>query len=561
MYFKFKCSHCGNDLKIAEEKAGLKARCPYCDGTVVVPAPPWMEAGEGEGAAAQEASAQEASADRQAPSSPAPADAKPPPKRPREKRPSRERAGKRRQEPARSSDQPAPLASGTDVPALQSIALGVAMAAGFYVLVLPFGGTHFGALFLRRGWVPFVEVILMGWAVGILVLKWRKLRHQRAAMLLDVLPSGLGEEIAEGNVDRFIDHVKRIPPHLRDSIMVNRIRRALEHFRVRRSNPEVASMLAAQSEIDASAVHSSYTMIRVLIWSIPILGFIGTVLGISDAVAGFSESLDQAQDIEVLKASLNDVTAGLAVAFDTTLVALCMSVLASFPAHSIQKSEEDLLNWVDEYCGENLLKRLNDAGAVSAVASHTQALVQSLGAAVADEQKGIVRELRAAAQSMTRVQGEQVKHFHTVARAIDEQAHALEHRAVGHQAKVEESLTRMTEGVEQAMAAMAERLTHTADSQSEHIDANASAHRGAIEAALRDLVAAVREAMEQVVERNAAIQRDSTQTIHAHVAALEEGIATLNGLLRELGGKQVVVRRPPPWWWPFGRKSQDSADG
>ncbi len=55
MYFKFKCSNCGNDLMIAEEKAGLKARCPYCNGTVVVPAPPWAR-----GDATQEAAETEA---------------------------------------------------------------------------------------------------------------------------------------------------------------------------------------------------------------------------------------------------------------------------------------------------------------------------------------------------------------------------------------------------------------------------------------------------------------------------------------------------------------------
>ena len=30
------------------------------------------------------------------------------------------------------------------------------------------------------------------------------------------------------------------------------------------------------------------------------------------------------------------------------------------PASAMQKSEEDLITWVDEYCNENLLKRLDD---------------------------------------------------------------------------------------------------------------------------------------------------------------------------------------------------------
>ncbi len=543
MYFKFKCKHCGNDLKVAEEKAGMKARCPHCDETLVVPPPPWVEGepvGEEEGSPeprAQTGKGRRASRGRS--------------------RGKSERSADRERPSHRGRSQKAALTSGTDVPALRSLLVGAGLAVLFYVVILPLSGTYFGALFFRRGWVPYVEVVLMGWAVAILVLKWRAFRHQRAAMLLDALPTSLGEDISEENVDRFLDHIKRVRSNLRDSIMVNRIRKALEHFRVRRSNPEVASMLSAQSDIDANSLYSSYTMVRVLIWAIPILGFIGTVLGISDAVSGFSESLDQAQEIETLKASLDTVTSGLALAFDTTLVALCMSVIISFPAHSLQKSEEDLLTWVDEYCGENLLKRLNDAGGVSDVASHTETLAQSLGAAVADEQREIVRELRDAAQGMSRVQGEQAKQFNALAKSIDGQSKAIEQRAIDHQAKVEEGLTRMTEEVEKAVSRLADRLSETADGRADQIEEDARAHRAAIEEALRETFAPVRQAMDELLERGGAAQKEGLETINAHVAALGEGIQSLNDVLGKLDGKQVVIHRGPPWWWPFGRKRHE----
>ena len=179
--------------------------------------------------------------------------------------------------------------------------------------------------------------------------------------------------------------------------MVNRIRKGLEHFAVRQSNPEVASLMMSQSELDAASVNSSYAVVKVFIWAIPILGFIGTVLGISNAVGGFSGALDQAQDIEVLKASLNEVTAGLAVAFDTTLVALVMSLLVSFPASIIQKREEDFLGKVDDYCSENLLKRLNDAGGLAAVAGNTKNMMQALGAAMSENQGDILAGIKEAA--------------------------------------------------------------------------------------------------------------------------------------------------------------------
>jgi len=556
MYFKFKCDHCGNDLKIGEEKAGLKARCPYCNGTVVVPAPPWSDEEAAESPPTQEAPPPE-------PSRAAAGDAKRPPRRSARseepRRPTRPRKPPRPERRAAASE-PTPLTSGTDVPMLHSIGIGVGLTVVFYILLLPFSRTYFGKLFLDRGWVPFVEVTLMGWAVAILFLKSRKLRHQKAAMLLDALPSSLGEEISPATVDRFVEYLRCVPSHLRDSIMVNRIRRALEHFRVRRSNPEVATMLATQSEIDASSVQSSYTMIRVLIWAIPILGFIGTVLGISDAVGGFSESLDKAQDIEVLKASLNEVTGGLAVAFDTTLVALCMSVLASFPAHSMQKAEENLLNWVDEYCGENLLKRLDDAATVTDAASGTQAVLNSIGAAIARIEQESSQRLRSVGADMTRLHDEQLKRLGEVTRSIDEQSRAVEKRAAGHQAKVEKAIAQMVDQVGKAMAQMGKHLAHTAAGETQRLEADARSHREAVEKALQGIASPVRDAMHEVVEHSATIQKENAATIEAHVAALRDGIASLNTALRELDGKQVVIQRPPRRWWPFGGSSSSNED-
>ena len=76
-------------------------------------------------------------------------------------------------------------------------------------------------------------------------------------------------------------------------------------------------MMELQSTIDANNVASSYTLLKVFIWALPILGFIGTVIGISAAVAGLAGSLENASDISAIKGALNDVFAGLGTAFDT----------------------------------------------------------------------------------------------------------------------------------------------------------------------------------------------------------------------------------------------------
>jgi hypothetical protein len=215
-------------------------------------------------------------------------------------------------------------------------------------------------LFWDRGWVPFVLTLLLCWSIAILVLKWRKLVRQRESMLLDVLPTELSKEITVDSLDKFEEHVRGLPGEPGESFLINRVIRGLETFRVRQNAAETVTMMELQSAIDANTVASSYTIVKVFIWALPIMGFIGTVIGVSSAVASLGGSLESASDISAVKESLNAVFAGLGTAFDTTLLALVLSLIVKIPASALQKAEEDLVTWVDEYCNENLLKRLND---------------------------------------------------------------------------------------------------------------------------------------------------------------------------------------------------------
>jgi biopolymer transport protein ExbB/TolQ len=231
----------------------------------------------------------------------------------------------------------------------------------FYgAVVLPLSGTYVGELFGARGWVPYVISFLSFWAAIMLLLKYRLIARQREVLDLDLLPQRIGERITPDNAAAFVAHLDELPPSAAGNALVGRIRRALHHFEARRDAREVVEQLSGQTQADADAVESSYTMLRVFIWAVPILGFIGTVIGIGAAVGGFSESVGGAVDLEVMKDSIGSVTTGLAVAFDTTLLALVMSILIMFPASSMQKAEEDFLSAVEDYCDEKLVRRLDD---------------------------------------------------------------------------------------------------------------------------------------------------------------------------------------------------------
>jgi biopolymer transport protein ExbB/TolQ len=260
-----------------------------------------------------------------------------------------------------------PRHSGRRTKAPTDLRLGLtgAVAAGatvlFYVAVVyPLRGTYVGDIFGDRGWVPYVVTFLSLWAGVVLILKYRVVARQREALELDLLPERLGDRITPDNAPEFVSHLDQLPASAAGNLLVERIRRALQHFAARRDARELVDQLGTQAQTDADAVESSYTMVRVFIWAVPILGFIGTVIGISAAVGGFSESVGAAVDLEVMKNSIGTVTTGLGVAFDTTLLALVMSIFIMFPASSLQKAEEDFLAEVEDYCDVCLVRRLDD---------------------------------------------------------------------------------------------------------------------------------------------------------------------------------------------------------
>ena len=254
----------------------------------------------------------------------------------------------------------------TDVSLLLTGLAALGATVVFYVVVVePLRATTFGQLFAARGWVPYLIALLTMWAAVILLLKYRLLRRQTRTLALDLLPLKISERITPRNAHVFSSYVRHVAKASGSHFLVDRLLRALQHFRARRSAPEVVDQLNTQAQADATAVESSYTMIRVFIWAVPILGFIGTVLGIGAAVSGFSESVAGAADLELMKQSIGAVTTGLGIAFDTTLLALVMSIGIMFPASSLQKAEEDFLARVEDYCDEHLVRRLDDASAQS----------------------------------------------------------------------------------------------------------------------------------------------------------------------------------------------------
>jgi len=256
--------------------------------------------------------------------------------------------------------------------------LGFAATAVFYGLLSVLPATGFSVLFTDRGWVPYVITLISIWALLLLGAKMVRLQKERAILGWDLLASVSDGRLGPEDAEPALAALRAEPPRITESFLARRLERALRHFQSRRRTVEIVEFLASESRADEGRVDASYGLVRVFVWAVPTLGFIGTVIGIGAAVAGFSATLEAASSLDGMKESIGLVTGGLGVAFDTTLLALVMSILIMFPANAVQRFEEAFLGEVDDYCAEYLIPRLYDESTTDADEAAVAALAQRL---------------------------------------------------------------------------------------------------------------------------------------------------------------------------------------
>jgi biopolymer transport protein ExbB/TolQ len=270
------------------------------------------------------------------------------------------------------------------------IAAGVTLL--LYLLVFfPLRGSYLGDLFTARGPMQHCTTLVTCWGLALLALKYLAVRKQMsfAELELELIPLEVGLQITPNNVDQFLGHLAGLNRPTRLSILGRRIQGALEHFKSRTSVPEVQQYLATQAELDASSVDAGYALLRSFIWVIPLLGFIGTVTGISDAVTGLDVAVKKGGG-ESLMGGLGLVTAGLATAFDTTFLALVMAIVLLFPTESLRKIEYGMLDRIEAFTNESLLRRMVDDQAVNNE-NLPEVVRDALGAAFREHQRWLAQ--------------------------------------------------------------------------------------------------------------------------------------------------------------------------
>jgi biopolymer transport protein ExbB/TolQ len=235
----------------------------------------------------------------------------------------------------------------------------------------------------------FVAAMALAWKAAAVFCQWGVLSRS----LLEPVPSG-GQKPSQ--CDDLLAQLVERGRGAADHPLVRRLREGLLHVHRKRSADELDEHLRYLADVDSVRSADSFGLIKIVLWAIPILGFLGTVIGITMAIAALKPGdpalaqLGVQNNATVASADVIErMTASLSVAFDTTTVALSLSIPLMFGMFFVKRQESRLMDAVDARAEAELLGRFERLGtATDPHAASVQRMAQEVVAAT----EGLVKK-------------------------------------------------------------------------------------------------------------------------------------------------------------------------
>jgi biopolymer transport protein ExbB/TolQ len=191
--------------------------------------------------------------------------------------------------------------------------------------------------------------VLMLWATAIMGYKARFTLAERQLLHRPMIELESGTRILPQDARKYARPLQALPVHEREYLLPRALLSALQRFGSTRNIQDVSQAIREACETEAERLDSELSMIRYIVWAIPSIGFIGTVRGISQALG---------QAHRAVEGDIVGVTVSLGVAFNSTFIALVISLFIMFLMHQLQLLQERLVLDSQSYCDVNLLRHL-----------------------------------------------------------------------------------------------------------------------------------------------------------------------------------------------------------
>ncbi|MEK9818987.1 MAG: MotA/TolQ/ExbB proton channel family protein [Pseudomonadales bacterium] len=191
--------------------------------------------------------------------------------------------------------------------------------------------------------------VLMLWAIALMAFKAREIYRERLLFDRHLIPVDTMTRILPQDTREYARAIESLDTPDQERLLPKTLLAALNRFRSTHSVQDVAQTIRAICEAESDRLDSELSMIRYIAWAIPSIGFLGTVRGIGQALG---------QAHQAAQGDIAGVTQSLGVAFNSTFVALLISILIMFLMHQLQLAQERTTQETEQYCDQRLLRFL-----------------------------------------------------------------------------------------------------------------------------------------------------------------------------------------------------------
>ena len=211
---------------------------------------------------------------------------------------------------------------------------------GLYRFLLLLGGDV-----INGGYVQTITYLAFFWAWFEVQEKLKVIARERKAFKMNFIPTNDKHVFMPQDINnlkfKLIEFEKK-----EKYILSDLLKKACTKFRTSGSLSELIDIVSIQIEVSQEKSEGDQSVIRYLTWVIPSVGFVGTVIGISQAL------------IVANTGDMERITMLLGVAFDTTLVALVLSIIIMWFVHRLQEETDRFHSDLKEFVIDNLINKI-----------------------------------------------------------------------------------------------------------------------------------------------------------------------------------------------------------
>ncbi len=197
--------------------------------------------------------------------------------------------------------------------------------------------------------------ILMLWAIAIMASKALTIARESQLLQTELVPVADGMRILPEDSREYARQIEALPASQRRLLLPRALLAALHRFGATGSIQDASDTARSTAETESERLDSELAMVRYIAWAIPSIGFIGTVRGIGAALG---------QAHRAVEGDITGVTLNLGVAFNSTFIALLISIVLMFLLHQVQLRQERLVLDTETYVDSHLILHLQ-AGPMS----------------------------------------------------------------------------------------------------------------------------------------------------------------------------------------------------